>query len=136
MNESEMTRLQKENDILRGLVAKYKPECIYCGETELAKCSYGFPGCSKADDIFIAVCLVEKEILRSDVMNESEMIRAYIENLKCCGNCKHFTIESCPMREEIDEGYDGVKLHTYPEPNERCDNWTFDRRNHKERIVD
>ena len=45
--------LLKENDILRGIVAKIMP-CIYCGADEMAKCPYGFPGCSLADDFFVA----------------------------------------------------------------------------------
>lgn len=63
------------------------------------------------------------------------MKQEYVKNLQCCGNCKHFTYESCPMREEIDKGYDGVKLYDYPDPNEKCDNWEFDARSHKERMV-
>lgn len=42
--------LTRENDILRGMVAKVVPGCHYCGK-DIAQCPHGFPGCSLADDI-------------------------------------------------------------------------------------
>lgn|SRR3990167_5721004 len=47
-------QFKKENDILRGLIAKQNTPCVYCGEVEIAKCPYGFPGCGRADDILAA----------------------------------------------------------------------------------
>lgn len=51
--EEAVVRLRKENDVLRGIATKVMP-CHYCGAEELAKCPYGFPGCSLADDLFPA----------------------------------------------------------------------------------
>lgn len=45
--------LFKENDILRGIVAKIMP-CHYCGADNIARCPHGFPGCSLGDDLFVA----------------------------------------------------------------------------------
>jgi len=53
------------------------------------------------------------------------------ENLKCCGNCLHFTEESCPMRENVD-----VDLFNYPEPNECCASWVYDNLLLEKRAVD
>lgn len=50
-SESEkLLRFEKENTILRGMVAKILP-CHYCGLDDISKCDYGFPGCSLADDL-------------------------------------------------------------------------------------
>lgn len=50
MNEIET--LRAENDTLRGLLGNSALPCTYCGlpAAEQAKCQYGFPGCSRADD--------------------------------------------------------------------------------------
>lgn len=47
----EAEKQQKENGILRGLVAKVVGKCVYCGLEEMAKCERGFPGCAWADDL-------------------------------------------------------------------------------------
>jgi len=47
-------RLTKENNILRGLVAKTVQPCHYCGVENISKCPSGFPGCDLADDIAVA----------------------------------------------------------------------------------
>lgn len=52
-DSAEVQRLQRENDVLRGIATKIMP-CHYCGAEELAKCPHGFPGCSLADDLFPA----------------------------------------------------------------------------------
>lgn len=47
-------RHSRENDILRGMVARsVQPgqPCHYCGVDSVAKCPRGFPGCGLADDI-------------------------------------------------------------------------------------
>ena len=46
--------LERENTILRGLLAKSDKPCVYCGLTEIGKCPHGFPGCARADDIMCA----------------------------------------------------------------------------------
>jgi hypothetical protein len=45
--------LEKENSVLRGLVAKGKGDCAYCQlpAAEIMKCKMGFPGCARMDDI-------------------------------------------------------------------------------------
>jgi hypothetical protein len=50
--------------------------------------------------------------------------------LRCCGNCKHFTLGSCPLRKEVKK-----EFCAFPEPDETCDNWKYDGRSHKERMV-
>ena len=54
--------VKAENDKLRGLLAKGKDDCIYCGlpAEDIAKCASGFPGCGRMDDI-MAVEEHEKE---------------------------------------------------------------------------
>lgn len=49
---SEIHRLTKENDTLRGIASKIMP-CHYCGVDDIAKCPHGFPGCALADDITV-----------------------------------------------------------------------------------
>ena len=48
-------RLRKENDTLRGLIAKSNLPCVYCSlpASDMAKCSSGFPGCGRADDLMM-----------------------------------------------------------------------------------
>ena len=43
--------LRKENDVLRGIVAKVGGACVYCGLEDKSKCVDGFPGCAWADDL-------------------------------------------------------------------------------------
>ncbi|MDR3502881.1 MAG: hypothetical protein P4L79_09885 [Legionella sp.] len=53
-NEKEqLDKLRNENDILRGIIAESDIDCIYCGlpRKDMFKCSSGFPGCGRADDI-------------------------------------------------------------------------------------
>lgn len=49
----EYQRLEQENKKLRGLLAKGDADCLYCGlpKKDMAKCSHGFPGCGRADDL-------------------------------------------------------------------------------------
>lgn len=48
-----LTAVIKENDKLRFLLAKSKADCVYCGKPaeDFSKCTYGFPGCPRADDL-------------------------------------------------------------------------------------
>ncbi len=50
---SELENLWDEIDKLRAVLAKGEKDCIYCGlpAKDINKCSYGFPGCSRMDDI-------------------------------------------------------------------------------------
>ena len=45
--------LQRENDILRAMIAKGPMDCVYCGlpAADMNKCASGFPGCGRADDM-------------------------------------------------------------------------------------
>lgn len=47
--------LQRENDVMRKLIADSDMDCVYCGLTkrEMSKCASGFPGCARADDMMI-----------------------------------------------------------------------------------
>jgi hypothetical protein len=62
---AELQRLQDENTLMRGLLAKQMP-CHYCGAESMAKCPRGFPGCALADDLLIAddVMLTPETTLR------------------------------------------------------------------------
>jgi len=64
--ESDTERLKRENDILRGLVAKLCIPCHYCGVENMAKCPQGFPGCSLADDLMIGEEETTKRILEEN----------------------------------------------------------------------
>lgn len=50
--KSEIERLTRENESLRGLLGNSAKDCPYCGLPALAqaKCKSGFPGCARADD--------------------------------------------------------------------------------------
>lgn len=52
-----LSRMQRENDALRGLLAaltvKLHAPCHYCGLDDILKCRSGFPGCALADDWMI-----------------------------------------------------------------------------------
>lgn len=50
---AEISRLNAENTILRGIAAKIMP-CQHCGVNEISKCPSGFPGCALADDLMAA----------------------------------------------------------------------------------
>lgn len=56
-----IAELEKENSRLRSLLAAGEGDCVYCGlsKQDMAKCSHGFPGCARADDL-LEEQLVEK----------------------------------------------------------------------------
>jgi hypothetical protein len=58
-----VTDLETENCQLRGIIARAKLPCIYCGLTDMAQCSFGFPGCGRMDDIMMT--LTEDEMSKS-----------------------------------------------------------------------
>lgn len=49
--DEQIAALRKENDVLRGLLPALKAPCPYCGLTNMAQCTRGFPGCGLADDL-------------------------------------------------------------------------------------
>lgn len=51
----ERDELRAENNNLRALLAYGTDPCIYCGlqAEDLPKCSSGFPGCARADDMML-----------------------------------------------------------------------------------
>jgi len=53
--DDEITKLRKENDTLRMLLANDSGDCIYCGlpKADMTKCASGFPGCGRADDMML-----------------------------------------------------------------------------------
>jgi hypothetical protein len=77
----EHDRLTKENNILRGLVAKTVQPCHYCNAENIGKCPYGFPGCNLADDISVAEDGTFKRLLETnrELMKDKEMIGVAIE---------------------------------------------------------
>ena len=48
--ESDLGRLTRENETLRGIAARIMP-CHYCGAADISRCPHGFPGCALADDL-------------------------------------------------------------------------------------
>jgi hypothetical protein len=48
---NEIRALEKENLELRAIIAKSVLPCLYCGLTDISKCTSGFPGCGRMDDI-------------------------------------------------------------------------------------
>jgi len=53
--------LEEENNTLRKFIAESSLDCIYCGlpKADMSKCSHGFPGCGRADDL-LAACAKEE----------------------------------------------------------------------------
>lgn len=53
--EKMVEELNKENDLLRAMVANGKGDCIYCRlpAEKIAECIHGFLGCSRADDMML-----------------------------------------------------------------------------------
>lgn len=82
---SEIHRLTKESDILRGMMSKVMP-CHYCGVDEIAKCPHGFPGCALADDITVFDESANKECreLRSQIAELNAQVSDY---QILCGMC-------------------------------------------------
>lgn len=50
-----LEELQRENDMLRGIIAESDLPCLYCklAKKDILKCASGFPGCGRADDLLI-----------------------------------------------------------------------------------
>ena len=48
--------LEAENTRLRAMLARSDADCAYCGlsKADMSKCSKGFPGCGRADDIVLS----------------------------------------------------------------------------------
>ena len=46
---------ERENTILKGLLAKSGEPCIYCElpQSRMGECQQGFPGCSRMDDLLV-----------------------------------------------------------------------------------
>jgi hypothetical protein len=53
---TELLEIRRENDVLRGLLARGDKDCVYCGlpAAEISKCRSGFPGCARMDDMMNA----------------------------------------------------------------------------------
>jgi hypothetical protein len=53
--EERQADTRKENDFLRLRLAESDKDCVYCDlpKSDMGKCSSGFPGCARADDLFM-----------------------------------------------------------------------------------
>jgi hypothetical protein len=73
-DETEIERLRRENDMLRGLLPALEASCAYCGLTDMAQCQRGFPGCAQADDL---MCSNDETLMRliADRREAREMVR-------------------------------------------------------------
>jgi len=80
---SEVEGLRAENTHLRTLVAVQATPCVYCGLTEMAKCTRGFPGCARADDLICG----EEEAFKA-VVSERNTLRAEVARLTAALNGK------------------------------------------------
>jgi hypothetical protein len=50
-----VSRLIIENNLMRYLIAQSDMACMYCHlpKAEISRCEFGFPGCSRADDMMV-----------------------------------------------------------------------------------
>lgn len=69
--------LQRENTLLRGMVAKLVRPCHYCGLDDMSKCKRGFPGCALADDI---LCGEDEAFKR--VVEERNKLKAELREIR------------------------------------------------------
>ena len=74
--ESELARLTRENETLRGIAARVMP-CHYCGAAGLALCPHGFPGCALADDLMGFDACANREL--REARAERDRLRAGVE---------------------------------------------------------
>lgn len=53
--EEKLIEYERENTILKGLLAKSAEPCIYCelAQSRMGECKLGFPGCGRMDDIMV-----------------------------------------------------------------------------------
>lgn len=83
----EIERIEKENTILRGKVAAQGP-CVYCKKADMGQCPTGFPGCAKADDMF-----VYDELLTRRYRNLLVIINDLVSNIKLLKNIENLSAE-------------------------------------------
>lgn len=80
MAQKERDRLRAENDTLHTIIAKSGLDCVFCGlpKEDMAKCTLGFPGCSRADYIITGMTPEEWDALDNmvDNINEEEDVSA------------------------------------------------------------
>jgi hypothetical protein len=76
--------LEKENDVLRGIVAAANIPCVYCDLEDMSKCKHGFPGCSQADDLLCGQDVAWKAIIeeRNELRRQIRAQEITIEKLK------------------------------------------------------
>ena len=72
----EQDRLRKENDVLRGLVAKLQVACVYCGLDDISRCVKGFPGCDRADDLMCG-----EDVGFKDAVGRMRALRAIVNGV-------------------------------------------------------
>lgn len=66
-SHQDQSLLIEENNYLKGILATQNRPCIYCGLKDMSKCARGFPGCSRADDLFIGEEVFFKHIIGMSV---------------------------------------------------------------------
>jgi len=82
----------RENTILRGLLPKLGAPCVYCGEIELGKCTRGFPGCAKADDLMCGEdeafrrLVEERNQLKKEIIGLADVLQAHHKHASEAGN--------------------------------------------------
>ena len=76
--ESDLARLTRENETLRGIAARVMP-CHYCGAAGLALCPHGFPGCALADDLMGFDACANREL--REVRGERDRLRGAVLTL-------------------------------------------------------
>lgn len=72
--------IYEENNTLRGLLGNSSKDCPYCGlpASEQGRCSYGFPGCKRADDQLLYQGFADS--YRVDVLEKQiQVMRSKIE---------------------------------------------------------
>jgi len=80
--EREREEARKENDFMRVRLAESGKNCVYCNlpASDMAKCSAGFPGCARADDLLTCDELTRRDA-RMKALGAAEWLEAYIDGL-------------------------------------------------------
>lgn len=87
----------KENSILRTLIAKVGKSCHYCGLEDISQCMRGFPGCALADDILCG----EEEAFK-DAVADRDKLRIKLETARSALEwCSQFFLDGERVKEAL-----------------------------------
>ena len=101
-----LTRVEKENNTLRGLLGNSSKPCPYCGlaAEDQAKCIRGFPGCARADDQQLSKHFADAYYLE---MSEKELTQTKGKLAR-----KQAVIdELCAVQDEVEASGNNLVVH-------------------------